>query len=182
MNVERIRARRQKIQEEIRLKKLRERVASQLAHLDKLGQHYTVYYEFENINWIYSNLRVRKRDGYNGIHGDFQIDVADSAAISNLKMREEDINSDKFSKQFSSLISEHNSLIVCHQGGDPELEISTKAFLSSPIEFLSQPETWIITTEKNWIIEYLWEQGVIRFIQLRGSIPTLIKKIIIEEG
>lgn len=177
-----LRYRRQQLKEEIRLKKLREGVASQLAHLERLGETYSVYYEFEHLNWIDSNVQVRARDGYSGIHGDFQIDVDDSKVTSTLKMREEDINSDKFQELFSSLIPNHSSLIMCHQDGVPELKISVNAFLSYPTEFLSKPENWIITTEKSWIIEYIWEQGVIRFIQLTGSIPSLVKKIIIEEG
>lgn len=177
--IEELKERRQQLQEEVRRKTLRERVASQLAHLEKLGHSYTVYYEFENLNWIASNVRVRNRDGYSGIHGDFQIDVDDSTALSNSNMSEEDMNSDTFREQFSSLIPGHNSLIVCYQGGDPELEITAEAFLSHPTEFFSRPETWIITADKRWIIEYIWEQEVIRFIQLKDSIPTLVKKLII---
>jgi len=171
----------QKLKEEVRLKNLRERVKSEIAHLEGLDESYYIYYDFENLNWIDSHVEVRKRDGYNGIHGDFQIDVDDSTAMSSLTMREDEINSDKFLVQFLSLISEDNSVIVCHEGGDPELKISVNAFLSDPIKFLSSPETWIITSDKSWIIEYIWEQGVIRFIQLKDSTPTLVKKIIIEE-
>lgn len=174
--------RRKQLQEEVRLKILRERVASEIAHLEKLSQSYTVYYEFENLNWIDSNLRVRRRDGYSGIHGDFQIDVDDSTVRDTIEMKEEEINSDKFKEQFTSVIPDNNSLIVCHQGGDPELEISVEAFLSWPTVFLSNPETWIITIDKSWIIEYFWDQNVIRFIQLKESLPTIVKKIIIKEG
>lgn len=169
--------RRQQLQEELRLRELSERLAPQLAHLEKSSESYGLYYEFENLNWIDSNVLVRKRDGYTGVYGDFQIDVDDSTAKSTLNMSIKDLNSDKFQGQFSSLIPDTNSLIICCQGGDPELEISAKAFLSRPTLFLSGFETWIITTDKSWIIEYIWEQGAIRFIQLQHSIPTLVKLI-----
>ena len=179
--IEELKSKRLKLQEGVRLEDLRRRVASQLSHLEKLGESYFLFNEFENLNWIDSNVRVRNRDGYGGIHGDFQIDVDDTKAISSLNISENEINSKKFKEQFSSLISTTSTLIVCYQGGDPELEISTKAFLDNPNEFFSRSETWILTTDKKWIIEYIWDQGVIRFIQLQESTPTLVKKIIIEE-
>jgi len=180
--IEKLKTRRQLLKEEIRLKKLRERVSTKITHLEQLGQSYSVYYDFENLNWINSNVRVRKRNGYNGIHGDFQIDVDDSKTMDTIKISDNEVNSDKFLEHFSSLIPDHSFLIVCHQGGDPELKISVKAFLSNPTKFFSNPETWIITADKNWIVEYIWDQSVIRFIQLKNSKPTLIKIIIIEEG
>jgi hypothetical protein len=157
------------------------RIPSQIAHLEKIGQSFNIYDQFENLNWIDTNVKVRNRDGYRGIHGDFQIDVDNSKVPNNLKIKESEIDSDKFSDIFKSIIPIHSSLIVCYQGGCPELEISDKAFLSKPTIFLSHPETWLITTDKNWIIEYLWDQGVIRFIKLQNFIPTLIDEITIEE-
>lgn len=178
--LKKLKYRKLQLQEKLRLKKLRKRIASQIDHLEKIGQSYIVYSEFENLNWINLNVRVRKRDGYSGIHGDFQIDVDDTTVMDYIKMREEEINSEMFRKQFLSLIPDNSSLIICHQDGDPELEISVKAFLSHPTEFFSRPETWIITVDRNWIIEYIWSQGVIRFIQLQQSLPILVHKIIIE--
>lgn len=177
--IEKLKSKRLKLQEEVRFKDLRKRVSSQISHLDKLGESYFVFYESENLNWIESNVQVRKRDGYRGVHGDFQIDVNDSNVISLLSLSEEEINSDKFKEQFSSLISNVTTLIICHQGGDPEIEISAQAFLDSPNEFFSSPETWILTSDKKWIIEYIWDQCVIRFIQLVESTPILVRKLII---
>lgn len=184
MNEDRIKelkSKRLKIQEEIRLKELKKRVESQISHLDKLGESYFVYYDFENLNWIDSNIRVRNRDGYNGMHGDFQIDIDDSTALLSFNLRSNEINSEKFNKHFSSIITEKLSLIICYQGGSPELEISTNAFLDNPIEYFSRPETWILTSDKKWVIEYIWEQNVIRFIQLQDSIPILIQKLVIAD-
>jgi hypothetical protein len=177
---EELKDKRRLLQKELQLRELNERVAPQLAYLEKLGESYRLYYDFENLNWIDSNVRVRNRNGYTGIHGDFQLDVDDSTVASTIDMSIKDLDSDLFQEQFSSLIPDTNSLIVCYQCGDPELEVSTKAFLAYPTLFFSRPETWIITTDKSWVIEYIWEQEVIRFIQLKKSIPTLIKKIIIE--
>lgn len=179
--IEELKYKRLKLQEEVRLKNLIERVASQIAYLEKLGESYFVFYEFENLNWINSNVRIRNRDGYNGIHGDFQIDIEDSNAKSSINISEEEINSEKFNEQFLSFISTESNIMVCYQGGDPELEISAKAFLDKPTEFFARPETWLLTTDKKRIIEYIWEQGVIRFILLEESTPILVKLIIIEE-
>lgn len=178
--IEELKSKKLKLKEEVRLKDLRKRVAPQISHLDKFEEPFFVFYNFENLNWIDSNVHIRNRDGYSGIHGDFQIDVDDLSAISSFIINEKEINSEKFKELFSSLITGSN-IIVCCQGGDPELEISVKAFLDNPIIFFSRPETWILTTDKKWIVEYIWEQGVIRFIQLHESTPTLVKKIIIEE-
>jgi len=178
--IEELKSKRLKLQEEVRLKNLRRRVASQISFLEKLGELYSVHYEYRNLNWIESNLRTRIRDGYNGIHGDFQMDVDDSKALSSHIFSEKEIDSKKFMEHFLSQISPNSKLIVCYQGGDPELEISVKAFLNKPTVFFSNPESWILTTDKKWIIEYIWEQGVIRFIQLQDSTPVLVKKIIIE--
>lgn len=175
--IEELKSKRLKVQEEARLKEFMERVKSQINHLEKLGETFFVFYEFENLNWIELNVRVRARDGYNGIHGDFQIDVADSDAISSIDLSENDLKSEKFKETFSSLISNESRIVVCYQGGDPELEFSAKAFLDNPSIFFSRPETWILTTDKKWIVEYIWEQGVIRFVQLNDSKPTLVKKI-----
>ncbi len=177
--IEQLREKRLKLQEEIRLKDLRERVAFELAHLEKIGQSYRVHYDFEHLNWIVSNVPVRKKDGYHGIWGDFQIDVDDSKASSIIQLSEADITGEPFKKLVQSLIGEDCSLLVCYQGGDPELEISVQAFLTSPSIFLNRMEVWLLTTDKKWIIEHIADQAAIRFIQLQGAVPILVNKIII---
>jgi len=98
-----------------------------------------------------------------------------------LKLKEDKINSEEFKELFLSIIPTKNSLVVCYQGGDPELEISVKAFLDKPTAFFSRPETWILTTDKKWIIEYIWEQKTIRFINIENrENPKLQLKVIIE--
>lgn len=178
--IEELKKRRQQLQEEVRLKGLRNRIPFKLDYLDEINQPYTIHYESENLNWIYSNVRIRKKDGYFGIHGDFQIDVDDSTAIETFEMSEEEMNSGGFQQQFLKLIPDNINLIICHDGGDPELEISAKTLLSNPIKFISYPDCWMITTDKQWIIEYIMDQDAIRFIQLQHAIPTLVNKIIIK--
>lgn len=174
---EALKSKRLKLQEEIRLKDFRKRVASQIAVLDQFGGSYFVYYEFEHLNWIASNVLVRKRDGYSGSHGDFQIDVDDTNAKQTINFREEELTTVKFKELISSSIPFESKIVVCYQGGAPELEISLTVFLENPSVFFSSPETWILTADKNWIIESIWEQEIIRLIQLEGSIPTLAFRI-----
>lgn len=173
-----LKKRRQQLQEEVRLKELRNRIAFQLAYLDEIDQPYTIQYENENLHWIYSSVRTRKKDGYFGIHGDFQIDVDDSTAIETIEMRKKELNSGKFQQQFLALIPDTTNIVICYDGGDPELEITAKAFLSNPTKFISYPDTWIITNDKKWIIEHILDQETIRFIQLQLSKPSLVKKIL----
>lgn len=160
------------------MKGLRNRIAFKLAYLEEIDEPYTIHYENENLHWIYSTVRTRKKDGYFGIHGDFQMDFDDSTALETIEMRKGELKSGKFHEQFLALIPDTTNIIICYDGGDPELEISTKAFLSNPTKFLSHPDTWIITTDKKWIIEHIQDQETIRFIQLQQSTPTLVKKIV----
>lgn len=174
-----LKKRRQQLLEEVRLKELRNRIAFKLAYLEELNQPYTIHYENEHLYWIYSTVRNRKKDGYFGVHGDFQIDVDDSTALETIEMSEEELNSGQFQEQFLKLIPDNSSVVICYDGGDPELEISAQSFLSNPTKFISHPDSWVITSDKHWIIEYIMDQEAIRFIQLEQSTPTLIKKIII---
>lgn len=178
--IEELKKRRQQLQEEVRLKGLRNRIPFKLDYLDEINQPYTIHYEHENLHWIYSNVRTRRKDGYFGIHGDFQIDVDDSTATETVEMRKEELNSGKFQEQFLKLIPDNRSVVICYDGGDPELEISAQSFLSNPTKFISHPDSWVMTSDKHWIIESILEQEVIRFIRLQQSTPTLIKKIIVK--
>ena len=154
-------------------------MAFELAHLEKIGQSYRVHYDFEHLNWIESNVRIRKKDGYHGIWGDFQIEVNDSTASCVIQLSEVDITGQPFKKLVQSLIAADCARIVCCQGGDPELEISVQAFLTSPSIFFNRMEVWLLTTYKKWIIEYIADQAAIRFIQLQGAVPRLVNKIMI---
>ena len=176
--IEALKHKRLKLQEEVRQKAIRERVATQISFLEQSGEPYSVYYDSEHLNWIDSNVRTRNRDGYNGIHGDFQIDVVDAAAQNSYTIKEEEIDAEVFKHYFLECITA-DRLIVCYQGGDPELDIPVRAFINRPTVFFANPETWLLTTDKQWLIEYIWEQGVIRFIRVQDSNPILETVIVL---
>ena len=83
--------------------------------------------------------------------------------------------------EFFNRISNDTTLIICALGGDPELGISKEAFLSNPSIFFSSPETWVLSADKTSIIENIWEQGVLRFIDITQSEPILRVKSIINQ-
>lgn len=169
------------LQEEVRLRTLRTRIAKQLNYLEKENYSYNLFYNHENLNWIRLNIPVKKRDNYDGMYDDFQINVADLPLEFCDVYAEQDLfTSSKFSAQFLSIISPGTTLIVCCEGGDPEIALSGEAFLTNPIIFFSNPETWIITKEKNWVIEYIWDHKAILFIELNQEKPNISKKIIIQ--
>lgn len=167
--------------EKARLKKIEARIADQLNYLDRQDDPYKVYYEHEHLIWLALSTHTRKRDGYHGSHGDFQLDVDDASKKNASIYHENEFQSPKFNAEFTSILPDDLSVVVCYQGGDPEVEISLQAFLSNPLIFFSRMETWIISNDKNWIIEYLWDQPVIRIINLTGEKPILIKKLMIGE-
>ncbi len=41
--------RRNKLQEDVRLRELRDRIQPQITHLEKTGEQYAVYYKFEHL-------------------------------------------------------------------------------------------------------------------------------------
>ena len=47
--------------------------------------------------------------------------------------------------------------------------------------FLSSPENWVLTTDKKYIIESIWDQGVIRFIDITQVKPVLQVKLLISQ-
>lgn len=167
--------------EKARLNKIKSRISNQLNYLDEQGYPYSIHYEHEYLFWIECSSYVRKKDGYRGIHGDFQIDVDDASQNCSNIYHENDFQSPQFAAEFTSILPEDISVIVCYLGGDPEFELSLKAFLSNPLIFFARIETWIITVDKNWIIEYFWDQQVIRIINLTKSKPILVKKLIIQD-
>ncbi|MFB0939099.1 MAG: hypothetical protein QMB29_09200 [Urechidicola sp.] len=176
-----LKERQQQLKVEIQLKNLRNRIASQLNYLEQHNFNYKVFYSPQHLTWIESNVLIRKRDGYTGIHGDFQIDVNDIDCNDVINFTKNQFSTSQFSDEFSDILPTNSLLAICYDGGDPELEISLNAFLSNPLTFFNHPETWIITKDKSWIIEYVWDQEVIRLIQLQNPTPILKKKITVRE-
>lgn len=177
---ERLKKRRLALQNELEQKELRQRVSSQIAFLENSGYAYSLYYESENLNWMVNNLSIRKKDGYHGLHDDIQIDINDAEAQETIFLSDVGLLADAMPVEFLSNLIEDKRLMICYLGGDPELEISAAAFISNPEVFFSGFETWIITSEKDWIIEYIREQNVIRFIKLSDAKPVLLMNIVIK--
>tara|TARA_R110002126_G_scaffold281512_2_gene429336 strand:+ start:4195 stop:4866 length:672 start_codon:yes stop_codon:yes gene_type:complete len=168
------------LQNDIRLKTLRNRISSELNYLEEQNLAFNVIYGSEYINWINDNVKVRNKDGYYGIHGDFQIDVDDLAADADTKIvAVGDLLTVKPILVFFNRISNDTTLIICTLGGNPELEISKEAFLSNPSIFLSNMETWVLSSDKTFIIESISDQEVVRFIDITQPEPILRVKVMI---
>lgn len=176
--IKELKEKRKLLQEEIRLKKLRDRISFKINYLEEHNFDYKIFYKYENINWIDQNIKTRKKDGYYGIHEDFQIDVDDKEGI-NTKITTNGLLSNHYVKDFFAQISNETTFIICVLGGDPEIEISKEAFLSDPSVFLSNFENWVLSSDKKYIIERILEQDCIRFIDISQPIPILKVKTII---
>ncbi|MEZ4805195.1 MAG: hypothetical protein R2852_06865 [Bacteroidia bacterium] len=168
------------LQVELRLKEIQELIKAQLTYLWDQEFSYTLHYEHEYLNWIKLNVPIRKRDGYDGVYDDFQIDVDDSLCKDSVSYAEKEFHSEHFKAEFNAFLSDEIGLVLCYSGEEPEIEISLRAFLSNPSLFFARPENWIITKDKQSIIEYIWEQGVIRFIQLNNGKLSLRKIITVK--
>lgn len=171
--IKRLREKRAKLQKEVKLQRIRDRIAPELAYLESRNFNYEVFYDASYLHWIHESLKVRRKDGYHGSHGDFQMDVQDSSALNIALKKEEAIFSHKLIAAFFNRISNETTFIICSLGGNPELAVSKSAFLSNPSLFLSSPETWVISGDKKMLIESIREQGVIRFIALVEVEPVL---------
>lgn len=174
---EELKLRRLKLQEEVRLDQLRDKIRPQLTHLDHLQESYSINYDGQTITWIYENIPIRKLDGYKGIHEDFQVDVNDQTAKQTWVLQQEEIDTEAFASMCKQLLPAQSKLNVCYLGGSPELEINLSAFLKQPSIYLSSPETWIVTNDKKWIIEQIWEQNCIRIIEVENGVPILVSLI-----
>ena len=179
--IEYLKEKRLLLQKENRLKELRKRIAPKLNYLEEHSFAFKVLYDFKYINWINDNIKVRAKDGYRGSHGDFQIDVDDLNVVNTKIASVDDFLTVGPIAEFFNRISNDTTLIICALGGDPELGISKEAFLSNPSLFFSSPETWVLSADKTSIIENIWEQGVLRFIDITQSKPILRVKSIINQ-
>jgi hypothetical protein len=177
-----LKKRRLLLNEEIRLKTLRQRISTQLNYLDEQSCDYKIFYEHENLNWISTNVALRKKDRYSGSH-DYQIEVNDASEnCFSISCNSETSLKNGFKELLLTIVLKNSRLIVIYNGGDPEIEISVKSLLLNPLLFFSSPETWLITKDKQWVIEYIWDQEMIKFIHLRNMKPVLVKRIIFQKS
>jgi hypothetical protein len=178
--IEQLKKKRLLLKEENRLKTLCNRISTQMDYLDVQSFNYRIHYENENLDWISTNIPMRKLDGYTGLY-DYQIDVDDSENCHQIYFNSNDSLIDKIREQFLKILSKDCRLIVCYDGGYPEIEISVEALLSEPLKFFTRPQTWMLLQDKSWIIEYIGDQDTFRFIQLQEMKPVLVKKITYEK-
>ncbi|MGB0431862.1 MAG: hypothetical protein ACPGLV_15410 [Bacteroidia bacterium] len=165
--IERLKKKQLELQEKIRLEKLCETISDSIDYLNSNNFKHKLHYKNENLNWIVNNVKNRKKDGYNGIHGDFQIDV-DNSSIKTVYhlVSENDFLKIKPIINFINQIPNDSNLIVCSLTAAPELEITKNTFLTKPSAFFPTPETWIIDENKSILIENIWDQNIVRFINI----------------
>lgn len=175
--IEQLQKKKAQLQEEIRLKTLRNRIATQLDYLDEQNLKYTIYYEGEHLRWINNNIPFKNsKEGLSN----FQIETntLDEAANSvNCTSEEALINEIKTT--FLLLFDANDKLIVCYDGGDPEIKISVATFLKKPLLFFANPETWILLNNKSYILEYFWDEAIIRLIYIETLKPVTVKKMVL---
>lgn len=177
---EHLKEKRTLLKKEIHFKEMRNRIAPVLHYLEEQHFPFTIHYDFKYVNWIHQQVKVRSKDGYRGSHGDFQVDVNDATVITTKITSEDDFVTVKPMIAFFNEISNDTTLILCSLTGDPELEISKEAFLSKPSMFFSNPETWVLSRDRKYIIERIWSQDIIRCIDITQSEPILKVKSIID--
>ena len=180
---EQLQKRRALLQEKVKLKEIKDRLSYLTPYLENAGFDYKIYYENEYLIWLYENVDIRKKDGYRGVHEDFQIDVQDSEAKEQIKLNHKDVGTYLQSNEISSMINKDENVVLCQLGGDPDIEIPFSAFLENPGKFIGLADIWLVSTKKDWIIENTWGQNghpVIRFIKLIDSKPILNKVIYLE--
>lgn len=169
------------LQQELQLKKIRSRISTQLDYLNEHNFRHAIYYENENLDWITKNLPFKTKDNYTGSH-DYQLDIKTNPNTHKIVCNKSEASfQDVLSDQITSILPKDSPLILCCNGGDPELEISIKAFLSKPFLFLSKPEVWVLSKNRNWIFEYIWEQKILRIVDIQKLTPILKVEISIDE-
>ena len=135
--INQLREKRLQLQEEIRLKSLRDRIANQLDYLDKQNFHYTIYYEAEHLHWINKNIPFKSnKEGLSNFQ--IETDTTDEDANCVNCTSEEDLVNE-LKAIFLSLFDANDKLIICYYGGDPEIEISVATFLKKAFVVFCKP-------------------------------------------
>lgn len=168
------------LQEKVRLKLLSDQISHQINYLEREGFTYVVFAQFEWLDWLYAHVPIRKKDGYFGMHEDYQIDVDDATAQVTVELNRNELVSPVFSESVLAVIPSESDLVISYLGGAPEYQISVAAFLSNPLLFLSRFENWAITTDRKFIIEHIAEQQVLRLISVEELKLVLVVKIVLK--
>lgn len=173
---EHLKKKQRELQEKIKLKELCKPISESISFLESNNFEYKILYKGSNLNWINESLKIRKKDGYNGIHGDFQIDVNDSFKknITHLLSENDFLNCEEIIA-FIKQVPHDTNLIICSLTSSAEIEISRDTFLTQPSSFFPTPETWVIDNKKSILIENIWTQGIIRFINIENHENPILK-------
>ena len=135
--INQLREKRLQLQEEIRLKSLRDRIANQLDYLDKQNFHYTIYYEAEHLHWINKNIPFKSnKEGLSNFQIETDTTDEDTNCV-NCTSEEDLVN--ELKAIFLSLFDANDKLIICYYGGDPEIEISVATFLKKAFVVFCKP-------------------------------------------
>lgn len=175
--IDKLKEKRIQLQEEIRLKTLRNRISTQLNYLDEQNFEYQIYYEGEHLHWINKNIPFKSsKEGLSNFQ--IETDTTDEDANCVNCTSEEDLVNE-LKAIFLSLFDANDKLIICYYGGDPEIEISVATFLKKPLLFFANPETWLLLNNKSYILEYFWDEAVIRLINIEKLKPVTSKKMVL---
>ncbi len=153
------------LKEEVRKKELKKRIKYHIDFLESNGFTYKINYNHEYLDWMQTAFPMRKKDGYFGLH-DYQIDVNDIADnCKTIHFKEETELKSILEKELLKYYSINDEIVICVNGGDPELIISIETFLTDQLQFLNNPEVWLILRDKSMVIEYIFDRKSICFIR-----------------
>lgn len=170
---EKLKQRLQLVKQKLAHKESLDSIYNELCYLEEKNYTYSVYVDNPYLNWLYNTVKTRKRDGYQGMYEDFQIDV--NASETEISAHEKSIEAvfENHWDKVSSLIGTNSEVVLCQLGGAPDLLMPLAAFLSAPALFFNNLEHWAISSDKKWVIEFIHEQKALRFIKLQNSVPSL---------
>ncbi|MFD1294970.1 hypothetical protein ACFQ5N_14090 [Lutibacter holmesii] len=144
---------RQSLQQEIVLNKLRDKISFQIAYLKKNNFNFTLYYKNEYLTWLQNSLPFIKRENCSG-QLDYQINP-NTFKPNNYTFSSSKEMIDIIREQLPKVISINSLVIICYDGGNPEIEISLQTLLANPTTFINGAETWLIAKNKSVVLEYI---------------------------
>ena len=146
---------RKSLKEMVRKKELKARIPYQIKYLEDNNLAYSLNYNHEFLLWMQAHFSIRKKDDYYGQH-DYQIDI--DKLNKNCKTVKYN-DSSELQGIFESILLKnypaHKEIVICKNGGDPELIVSIESLLSNFYLFSSAFEVWFILKDKSLGIEYI---------------------------